>query len=109
MLTSTFKLCFYVCLTGETHEKLLTWRLPLALQALVSEHLVQDAASFQSAQFRRVFTDDGHISIVFLRRQVTLTVGQRAQQRVVLVGWEIIPETTTGILNNQIINYTEYV
>lgn len=70
---------------------------PLAPQALLSQQLVQDAASLQSVELGRVLADDGDASARLPSRQVAFAVRQGAQQAVVLIGWKVVPARTRDV------------
>lgn len=72
----------------------------LVLVAPLLQQLVEDAALFQGSEVIDVLGDDGHVTGLAVTRPpaaarplgaAVLVVGQRAQQRVVFVGGEVIP------------------
>lgn len=65
----------------------------LVLVASVLQQLVEDAALFQGSEVVDVLGDDGDVAGLAATRPpaAVLVVGQRAQQRVVLVGGEVVP------------------
>lgn len=63
------------------------------LVAAFLQQLVEDAALFQGSEVVDVLSDDGDVADPASTRPLAavLVVGQRAEQRVVLVGGEVVP------------------
>lgn len=67
--------------------------LPLVLVAALLQQLVEDATLLQGSEVVDVLRDDGNVAALASTRHLAglLIVGQRAEQRVVLVGGEVVP------------------
>lgn len=68
----------------------------LAAGTPAPQQLVQDAGLFQDSEVGDVLADDGDVLALRLLAFVVVAVAQRAQQGVVLVCGEVIPEERSG-------------
>lgn len=59
---------------------------------LVPQQLVQDAGLFQHSELGDVLCEDGDVAMATGLAVAIIAVRQRAEERVVLVGGEVVPE-----------------
>lgn len=67
---------------------------PLVLVAAAPQQPVEDAALFQGSEVVDVLCDDGDVAGLAETRTLAaavVVIGERAEQRVVLVGGEVVP------------------